>query len=83
MSDEQIDRRLSESEVAYAPRGAAVSVVLTGISIAGLAGEAPEPMQISLKLSDEAKAIARADDSFENAANYVLRKNAELYRRLA
>ncbi|HKV37805.1 MAG TPA: CopG family transcriptional regulator [Blastocatellia bacterium] len=42
-------------------------------------GISPEQL---LRLSVEEK-LTRLDDEFDNAADYVLRKNAELYKRLA
>lgn len=42
-------------------------------------GVAPEELA---RVSVE-ELIARPEEKFENAADYVLKKNAELYRRLA
>jgi hypothetical protein len=47
--------------------------------IAGRLGVAPEDLA---RMSIE-ELLARPEENFERAADYVLKKNAELYRRLA
>lgn len=82
-ASERSEEARMAADAQLAPGGFAATIVLSGISIGALQGPAPGPMNLRFEFSADAEAIVRGTPTFGDAADYVLVKNAELYRRLS